>query len=88
MLIYFGLQSMIFQPALSIHHDVSNKQHKTVHKKSRQIKTFSQTFKQEKTRGGTVKGKRFGPPVNMCFLTVSMICNSVHGNYGTKLSKS
>lgn len=37
----------------------------------------NQTFKEEKTRGGIVKGRRFDPPVSTCFLTVSIICNVV-----------
>lgn len=31
------------------------------------------TLSAEKTRGGTVKGRRFGPPVIICFLTVHII---------------
>ena len=31
------------------------------------------TLRAEKTRGGTVKGKRFGPPAMICFLTVHII---------------
>lgn len=41
---------------------------------SRKLNKQKQTFKAEKTRGGIVKGSRFGPPVMMCFLTVDIIC--------------
>lgn len=37
--------------------------------------TLKQTLREEKTRGGTVEGRRLGPPVMTCLLTVHMICN-------------
>lgn len=32
-----------------------------------------QTLRAEKTRGGTVKARRLGPPRRICFLTVDII---------------
>lgn len=34
----------------------------------------NQTLRDENTTGGTVKGRRLGPPVKICFLTAHMIC--------------
>lgn len=65
--------------SISFYNLFDTKQSPTLFKQPERV-----TLREEKTSGGTVKIRRFDPPVNMCFLTVDIICKPVERLKGSQ----